>query len=230
MYEVQTDSFVGPFDLLLSLIEKEELDISEIAISKVTDAYLNYLDAQKEIPAEELADFLVVAAKLLYLKSRVLLPQLTAGEEEGLSLEEQLKMYREFVRAAAEIESRIKEQYFLYPRQELIWKREVEFSPPTNVAGEKMREVFLEIIERLKPFVRLPQAAIFKTISIKEKISAIRALLERAGRASLKDVLADAGNRTELIVTFLALLELVKQKSVVAEQNSLFGDIVFERV
>ena len=97
MYEIKTEQFQGPLDLLLSLIESQKLDISQIALAQVTDQYLTYLDQAQDIGATELADFLVVAAKLMYMKSKLLLPSLVDEElEEGPDLETQLREYQKF--------------------------------------------------------------------------------------------------------------------------------------
>ena len=99
----QLEKFSGPLDLLLSLIDEEKLDINELAISEVTEQYLRYLEAMEEKRPEELADFLVMATRLLLLKSKNLLPQLETDEEEGPSLEEQLRLYKAFVEASKKL-------------------------------------------------------------------------------------------------------------------------------
>ena len=112
-YFVKLEKFEGPLDLLLSLIEQEELSITDISLAKVTDGYLTAVRTAKEIEPEELADFLVIAAKLIFIKSRILLPGLEV-EDEGPSLEAQLKLYKDFVEASHTIEAMLKKKRFMF--------------------------------------------------------------------------------------------------------------------
>src|SRR3989338_8740737 len=128
MYQVSSEKFNGPLDLLLRLIEEQKMTITEISIAKVTDEYLQELEKIQDQDPEELSDFLVLAARLLYLKSKVLLPYL-AEEEEVDDLEKQLKLYKEFVEASKKIAAMIKEQRFAFSREKAIQQTAVEFSP-----------------------------------------------------------------------------------------------------
>src|SRR3989338_1878896 len=98
--ELTLDQFSGPLDLLLSLLEESKLNISEVSLSSITEQYLTYLDTLEDNRAEELADFLVVGSRLLLLKSKMLLPQFAPEEDEGTSLEEQLRLYKVFLEAS----------------------------------------------------------------------------------------------------------------------------------
>ena len=100
---VQFKEFDGPLDLLLSLVDEKKMEITEVSISSVTEPFLEYLDTLEEKDAQELADFLVVAAKLLLMKSRTLLPQFAPEEDDGVSLEDQLRLYRRFVEVSKKI-------------------------------------------------------------------------------------------------------------------------------
>lgn len=229
MYQVRLEKFEGPLALLLQLIEGEKLSITEISLSQVTESYLAHLKTQK-IAEEELADFLVIAAKLLLLKSKQLLPDLTLDEEEGLGLEEQLRMYREFVEAAKKIEGLIKKKNFAFFRQAVLKPEGMGFFPPRGFKAEKMKKVFEEVLERLRPFLELPQATLERTISIKEKIQQIQNLLRNGSVMGFQEILKNVKSRTEIIVSFLALLELVKQRTVVVSQESVFEEIVIKNV
>ena len=112
------DKFEGPLGLLLQLIEKEELDITQISLAKIADQYIEYIKQAKELKPEELADFLVVAAKLLLIKSRALLPFLKGeAEQEIQEFEEQLRMYQEFLSAAKKLEIIIGQKRFSFARE-----------------------------------------------------------------------------------------------------------------
>ncbi|TAL19008.1 hypothetical protein EPN90_04780 [Patescibacteria group bacterium] len=216
--------FEGPLDLLLQLVEERELQITEIALAEVTDQYLEYLEHSGKIANEELADFLLVASRLLYLKSRTLLPEISLGlEEEGIPLEAQLRMYKRFADAAKQIDGLIKLKRFTFAREKPPLPPGF-FAPPKSLTAAAMREMMAELIGALRPILELPRAALARAVSIKEKIDEIRELLRR-GEVSFKNFVRSAKKRTEVVVSFLALLELVKQRVAKVEQNELFSDI-----
>jgi segregation and condensation protein A len=189
---------------------------------------LEFIEHNPMIPREELADFLVVAARLLLIKSRALLPQVAfEAEEGGLSLEEQLKMYKQFADAAKRLEAVIKLRRFLFPREKPPLQPGL-FSPPRGVSSERLAQVFREILNALEPIVRLPRAAIERTVSIQEKMAELRSLLSAQKSASFSSFIRAVRTKTEVVVSFLALLELVKQKLVMVDQEELFADIAIE--
>ncbi|MFA4830569.1 MAG: segregation/condensation protein A [Patescibacteria group bacterium] len=222
---IKLKQFEGPYDLLLSLIGEKKLDISEIAISEVTEQYLYYLDSLEKKNPEDLADFLVVAAKLLLLKSSRLLPQFAPEEEETESLEEQLKLYRAFVEASKKVNKLWLNSRCGVFRIELPRKVEI-FVLPINLSLDSLRESMVQLLNRLKPPKALPYTQIDKAISLKEKVDYIRRLLKNKKSFLFGEVLKNSQNRTEVIVGFLALLELVKLKVVGLRQDEVFGDII----
>lgn len=229
MFHHKTEQFDGPLNLLLQLIERDELEITEISLARVTEDFLICLKS-RQILEEELADFLVIAAKLLLLKSKRLLPNLMLDEEGGVSLEDQLKMYKEFAEAAKKIEDKIKEKHWAYFRETIFKPEDMGFFPPKGLNSGKMRQMFEEILERLKPLLDLPKATLEKTISIKEKIQQIQNLLGQYSRVGFGKILDHAKNRTEIIISFLALLELTKQRHILVAQSNNFEEIVIERI
>ncbi|MFH0857900.1 MAG: segregation/condensation protein A [Candidatus Magasanikbacteria bacterium] len=226
--EFVTKQFSGPLDLLLSLLDEEKLDITDIALSEVTEQYLHHVENLEEKDAEELVDFLVIAAKLVLLKSKKLLPQLMPEEESGVSLEEQLRLYKKFVEASKEIQkhwdSREKSVFRIEP------PRKAEgFVSPENLDISALHESFSKLVQRLKPMKPLPQTTIDRAVSMKQKITAIHDLLKTKKKAYFFDVVENAKNKTDVIVSFLALLELVKQKTVLLKQDDTFSDILIEK-
>ncbi|MEY4744679.1 MAG: hypothetical protein RL272_624 [Candidatus Parcubacteria bacterium] len=226
MYAVKLDQFEGPLDLLLELIESEKLDISQVSLAHVTDGYLRYVHEHPEIPPEELADFLVVASRLLFIKSRILLPflQAVADAEEG-DLESQLRIYKEYLDASKAVEAMIGKRRFLFVHEKLPHV-DIGFAPPKKLTTSMMAEFLRGVIARLEPVVKVPRAVVEKTVSIHEKIRQIQSLIASATKVRFSSVLADAQSRTEVIVSFLALLELVKQRTVTVSQEAMWGDIV----
>jgi len=224
MRSIRTDAFSGPLELLLSLIEGQELDISQVSLATVTDQYLAELQSLEELPADELADFLVVAAKLVYIKSKLMVPTTGVDEEDvGADLERQLRMYKAFVDASKHVDR-------LWMSGKAVWPRdgfahlEPIFNPPPHVTTETLREIFGSVLKELEPITRLPQTILIRTINIRETISRIRDQLVAQKQARFHDLIA-TGTKTEAIVTFLALLELVKQRSVTIVQANRHGDL-----
>jgi len=225
----KTGQFEGPLDLLLNLITEQKLNISEIALSEVTEQFLQYLNTIDEKQPEDLADFLVVATRLLLLKSKNLLPQFGVDEEEGPSLEEQLRLYKAFVEASKKMN-----KAWLSTRRAVFRveppRLPEEFVGPDNFSFATLRQSMDKLLYKLTPPKPLPQINIDKTISLKEKIFQISSWLKSNKTASFSQMLNNSKNRTEVIIGFLALLELVKQKTISLEQNDNFSDILINRV
>jgi len=231
---IKLDKFEGPFYLLLSLIENEELSITEVSLVKVADQYINYLKTVKEIDPEQVADFLLVAAKLLLIKSRALLPYLYPAEDEEVDdFEAQIKMYREFLLATKQVAELIGQKHWSFARQfnrQTFLTAGRGFFPPKNLSAGDLGEIFQEVIRRLRPAPKLAEATMEAGVSIEEKISHVRELLNKKVNFIFSQIISKAKNRTEVIVGFLAILELMKQREVVIEQTELFGEIEVSRV
>jgi len=229
VYKIKLDQFEGPLDLLLQLIEQEEMDITQVSLANVTDQYLEYLNNSEEISTDELADFLVVAAKLLLIKSRMLLPELCSDEEEGIDLEHQLRIYKEFYEASKLLHKKILRRRFAFPRERMAVNVEKLFNPPKTLSTNKMKIIFDDILREIEPIVNLPREVMVKTISIRERIANIQEIIRNEVNLSFRKLLKSTNNRTEIIVTFLALLELVKQKTIAVVQDNIFDDIVVKK-
>ena len=228
-YTVRLPVFEGPLDLLLHLIEGRELDITKVSLAEVTNQYLEYISQLDQLEPEKLADFLVIAAKLLLIKSRMLLPQPPAepdDEEEdvGDELVRRLIEYRRFKSAAQQLRF----------REEQGLRAHVRLVPPPHPE----RTVSLESVSLDALLEAVRQAMVSQTassadeviapvqISLPEKIAHLESLLTQHGHFSFSRVLEQATSRMEIIVTFLALLQLMKRRRVLVEQRKLFGDIV----
>ena len=227
---VELEQFSGPLDLLLALIQEQKLSISEISLSTVTEQFMTYLDTLEENRADELADFLLIASRLLILKSRALVSQFVPEEEEGPSLAEQLRLYEQFVQAAKQVN-----KFWLGPKRssfrvEPPRRRGAVFVLPTNVSLEALRVQLAQLIARLTPLQALPETRIDRAISMKQRIDHIRSILRTGHPVNFYDIIKPAANRTELIVSFLALLELVKEQFLAMRQEEVFGDIVINKL
>jgi segregation and condensation protein A len=224
------ESFEGPLDLLLQLVEQEELDISTVSLATVAEQFVEHVQGNPDIPPEDLADFLVIAAKLMYMKSKLLIPSLHDEElEEGPDLETQLREYQRFVQAAKELEDVWNAGRRCYPRQQTGIRRiEFGFVTPIGVTPDVLFHAMKRVIARLEPILRLPQASLARVVSIQDKIRDLYQRLKTHAKTSFHTFLKSAKNRTEAIVSFLALLELVKRRFVFVDQQGLFHDIAIE--
>lgn len=230
MYKIKIEKFSGPLDLLLQLIEQQKMEITDIAIAEVTEQFLEHLEQLEDKDPEELSDFLVVAARLLLLKSKALLPILGDDEDEETDLERQLKMYKEFVDASKKIETMLKLEKFTYSREKMPTSMDVVFSPPQILPHEELKDIFMSVLRRLDPIVRLPRQMIERTISLQQKILDIKNYLFGKKKFGFKSLISEAKSRTEIIVNFLAILELLKQHELRVKQNATFDDITIERI
>lgn len=230
-YQVQISMYEGPMDLLLHLIEREELDITRVALAQVTDQYLAYLAILKQVEADFLTDFLVVAAKLLFIKSRALLPKpppsLEEEEEEdiGDQLARQLRIYKQFKTVAEMLRQRETDGLKNFIRVASPPKLE----PKLTLGDVTLDDLVAAVRQALE--VRPPDPAVSKvvspmTVTIGEQMALIRAQLTQHSQIRFQSLLGRAVSRVEIIVTFLAVLELIKQNVVVVQQDGLFGDIV----
>lgn len=221
---ITIDQFTGPFSLLLSLIEDEKLSISELSLSDVTEQYLVYLDTLEDKKAEELSDFLVVASRLLLLKARLLLPQLLPDEEEGPNLADQLRLYKMFVKASRTIQNYWVSSQMSFGRIEPIQKSG-GFIIPKNVSTETLHESMVSLIKKMRPPKPLPEIQIDRAVSMKDAIVRIRSIFKTFKKFTFDDCLENKENKTEVLINFLAILELVKQRFLVLQQSDTFGTI-----
>ena len=176
-YAVRTELFEGPLDLLLQLVESAQLEITEVSLMQVTEPFVQYVrENQGNIPPEELADFLLVAAKLVYLKSKALLPTLDDPTlEEGPDLATQLRTYQVFVEAAQRLGRLAKERRISYGRSHpLLRKPSVGFVPPKDLTVEILSQLYTQVLRRLQPFRDLPKLAVERTISLRKDGAFIR--------------------------------------------------------
>ena len=231
MFKITSQEFKGPLGVLLKMIEDEKLDITAISLSKIADEYIEYVKISPEIDPEELADFLVIAAKLLWLKSKALLPYLDTDDDESVDdLEKQLKMYKEFSDASLDILEILKKKNYLFSADYDHKKRRnlfnlPLFTEPKNVDKDKLKETMLLVLRRLASEKPLDIETIEETINLEDRIHIIKQLLKKQASFTWNSLIKNKADKTEVIVNLLAILELVKQHELEFEQESLFSDI-----
>lgn len=231
-YKVSLPVFEGPLDLLLHLIEREELDITEVSLALVTNQYLDYLATIGERDLDNLADFVVVAARLLLIKSRVLLPRPPTapsleGEDEdaGADLVQQLIEYRQFKEVAGWLHEQEVKGLRSYVRlaPTPLLDRSLELGDVTlDDLLHALRDVLA--VKPSAPSVNGEVAPL--SVTIADQIDLITQQTARRRHVSFLRLMHRTANRLEIIVTLLALLELVKQHRVTMSQDEAFGDIL----
>ncbi len=234
-FNVKLEVFEGPFDLLLHLISRKEIDIYEVSLADITAEYLDYLQAMRNLDLDVATEFLLIAAILIKLKSDGLLPSAEPETERMTPFETREELvwrlieYRKFKNAAEDLLGRIDaEDAFFY--------REVEFEDafvdlmPHLLAGLTAQDLAdaLAALKREEGQVDVSFIAPIK-IRIQDFIDRIRATLETRPRISFRELTADMGQRIELIATFMAMLEMYKRDEIDIEQSVRFGDIELVR-
>lgn len=228
-YEVKLEQFTGPLHLLLELIQERKLDITTVSIAQVAEQFLNYLQTQPAIDPEVAADFLVVAAKLMLIKSRALLPEFSAqAEEEASDLERQLKLYREFVEASKILEQIIKQGKFTYPRPANVRLWQPRFSPPVNIQASWLQHAFEQSQRQIRAFLAIPKKVMIKVKTVAERFSELLKLITKRSQLTFSQLLNNRQSRIERVLNFLALLELVKQAVVEVKQHEHHGEILIQ--
>lgn len=231
-YLVQIPVYEGPLDLLLQLIERAELDITAVALALVTEQYLQSIRQMQEARAEEISAFLVIAAKLIQIKSEALLPRppaREAGEEDPAeNLARQLRIYKRFKEIATLLEQRDAQGLRTYLR----------LAPPPKVEGRldlssltltDLLEAAESALQQEREKQSLGTVIAAPKVTIRQKIAYLSEQLRNNPQISFRNLVENSHSRLEVVVTFLALLELVKRYRVSARQEALFGEIHIER-
>lgn len=232
-YLVELPVFQGPLDLLLHLIEKEELDITEIALAQVTDQYLAYLERMPQREPAELCAFVVVAVRLIWIKSQALLPRSPVaegdGDETGADLVHQLREYRRFKEVAQQLRQwdaegrrafgRLAPSPLPIPRPEGLENATLEAL--TEALQQRLAELSLQ--ERTVPLAVVPQ------VTLAEKARQIHAVLQDRDEVLFSVLLVEAPSCEEVVVTLWAVLEMFKRHWITFEQEELFGPITVRR-
>jgi len=229
-YRVSTTVYEGPLDLLLQLIENAELDITTLALAQVTDQYLAHLGNLQDRDPAEVSAFLVIAARLLQIKSAALLPRpvhIEPGaveEDSGEALARQLILYRRFKQIAAYLNAREEAGLRTYLR---VAPPEVKVEPKldlTNISISDLVEAARNLLFNHKDLQSLSTVVTLPRITIREKITTILSLMRTSRKTSFRMIMK-TGNRLDIVVTFLAMLELIKRHIIEAQQPALFGEI-----
>jgi segregation and condensation protein A len=247
VFQIKTNNFEGPFGLLLNLIEKRKLHISDVSLSAVTEDYLNYMNKLGGLHYSEISSFVVVASTLLLIKSKSLLPSLDlTNEEEGdiKNLEERLRLYELFTKLSGNIKNNFGQKIIFAPQERKLAHRGgnniLIFLPDDQITKDSMMTFARNVLGAMPQKVFLPKVEVQKVISLEEMIDKLTERIQNSLKMNFRDfsgLPTQAGNRKTVtreekvlvIVGFLAMLELVRKGILDAIQETDGGDIVMER-
>ena len=227
-FRIQTEAYQGPFELVLDLIAARKLLVNELALADITDDFIQHVRAQESFPVEETANFIQIAATLLLIKSKSLIPDLTLTEEETADVDDlkrRLEAYEKVRDAAKELgrimgETPLIEQGFRAP--------EPTFSPGRDFTASALMEALERVLAARSAVEELPEARVKSLVTIEEMMDRLSKRVQSVLSLSFKEFAGSAKEKVEVIVSFLALLELVKDGAVAAEQHEQYGDIRIE--
>lgn len=241
-FTIKTDAFEGPLDLLLSLIEKRKLFINDISLSKVADDYIEHINKMGELPVGMTAHFILVASTLILIKSRSLLPSIQLSQEEEGSiedLEKRLKLYKKFKELSYHVQQRFGSKIIFSKSNDPDIP--IIFSPDKEISVQSILNAVRNTISNLPKKESLPQTVVEKIISLEEMIERLTEKVSNELKMSFSDFTKNHGDATgskhkalsreekkNIIVSFLALLELVKQGILEATQERMEEDIHIE--
>jgi len=227
MFNIQTEKFSGPLDLLLRLIEERNLEITDISLSNVTNEYLEYIK-QAESNSNELADFLVIASTLILIKSKAILPTLELSQEETeeiLDLKERLIIYKIFKEKSQYILELSKQKNYLFSHQPFS-NVETIFSPPKNLTLEMFEKAFVEVLDLYQQEkIILPTKKVKILVNLKERINNLLSIFKTKDKCSFKEISGNTEDKINIVVTFLAILHLAKDGFITLNQDNNFGEI-----
>ena len=236
-YAIKIENFEGPLDLLLALIDKNKMNIYDVKLSEITDQYIDYLNKMEQMNLEVASEFLVMASTLLYIKSKNLLPH-EAEDERELTEEELLQRIIEY-KKYKETSAKLKELYELNSKR--FYKQQEEINlPKQKLEKEYQKEmivkIYSQIIEKNKSRINqnaknIEKIAITDTYTVGSKVKEMfRELLKRPKFVFNKLYKVSEHNKQEVVTAFTGLLELSRRSKVITHQESLFGDIIVEKV
>lgn len=234
-YVVQLPVFEGPLDLLLQLIEREKLDISAVSLAQVADQFLAHVHALENVSASTLADFLEVAVKLVWIKSRLLLPQPRQQEEEeeedpAEALARQLREYKRFKEAAAALRAIEEAGLRTYGRVAAPPALERRLEADAGALSDLLAAARAALAALAPKADEVPNGMVVPfTLTIQDQIEYIQRTIGAQARVTFRGLLSQARHRMEIIVTLLAVLELIKRGQAVVTQARAFGEIYIER-
>lgn len=229
-FEIKNRHFEGPLHLLMELIEKQKMDVTKLSLVEVADEYLEYVESKEHVDLANLSEFLLIASQMILLKSKALLPlfEFTKEEEEEIeNLEERLREYQHFKKTAISIGSMLNSEKVSFSKDEEKAQR-MSFVCE-KVAPRDIHKIFVSTLQNIPTNEELKKQIIEEVVSIEEKILQLKDSLEARMEVAFHEMIEESSNKIDVIVTFLAMLEMVKQKLVMVKQGEVFGEIMINK-
>ena len=228
-YEVKLDVFEGPIELLMHLIEKNKIDIYDIPITSLTEQYMDYLEQMKHFDIEIASEFLVMAATLLLIKSRMMLPKTHVEEEQEEDPRQELLQrileYQQFKQVSVVLEDKAVKQSRFFAREPL--EIPVHHTPPENLSVTELWEAFRRLVAVRKELTIPDVIVAQEEFRIEDQMIHILTLLTESEKNEIRfETIFISGLRSELIASFLAMLELIRRHRIVVRQDMLFASIM----
>lgn len=224
-FTIRTDGFEGPFELVLDLIEARKLLVNDLALADITEDFITHVRAQETFPVEETANFIQIAATLLLVKSKSLIPDLALTDEENADVEDlkrRLEAYEKVREASRELAR-------FYGKTVMVKEgerpAEIVFAPSRDLSAGALAEALARVLAARETVESLPETRIKPLVTIEEMMDQLAKRVQSAMTISFKDFAGGDKEKIEIVVSFLALLELIKQGAVAAEQYGTHGDI-----
>lgn len=224
-YSVKTGQFDGPLDVLLRLIEESKMSVNEVSLAQVSEQYITYVRSLPELPRHEAASFIVIASTLMLIKSKSLLPTLELTEEEQESiedLEKRLKLHQKLKELAQNI-ANLEGRGISYDR-EAFSGIALGFVEPRGVDVGALHKALMSLIKTLPIKEELPEKLVKSIIKIEDKITELFERVQHVMNTSFREFVGK-GDKTAIVVSFLAMLELVKDGLITVKQGDQYGDI-----
>ena len=235
-YNIHLQVYDGPLDLLYDMISKQKIDIKDISITEITKQYLSYLEMLDKMDLEITSEFITMASKLLQIKSRYLLYKQKDNDEEEdprLELMEKLEEYKKYKLAAEDLKSNVTDlsEVFYRKKEEIIIDEKIDLQ---DISLEAIKMILPRILkinktEEVEPNDdKLNKIVKGRIVSVEEKIVYIRDIIKTKGDVRFSNIIENC-NKDEVIATFLSILELIKAKEIIVEQDILFDDILIKK-
>lgn len=235
-YNIHLKVYEGPMDLLYDLVTKQKIDIKDIAISEITKQYLEYINVLESMDMEITSEFITMASKLVEIKSRYLLYIQRDDEMEEdprMELVERLEEYKKYKQISKEIKEKVEEEHdrFFRKKEEIIIEDEMSLE---DVSISKMLELLPKLLKNIEKKEYDEKDEVLdkiinrKIVSVEEKIISLKNILKEKTRINFLDTV-DKTNKSDIIASFLSVLELIKEKEIIVIQDEFFEDIVIEK-
>jgi segregation and condensation protein A len=231
-FKIKMEGFEGPLELLLSLIEKRKLPINDVSLASVTDDFIGHIEKQQQFPLSQTSHFVLIASTLLLIKSKSLLPtlDLSPDEEEDMEgLERRLRLFKRNKELSLHIANMFGKNVLYEANEAKLINSDLVFSPPKDASIKSIHDGITRVLNGLPQIKLVAEAVVKKVVSIEEMIENLTERIAKNLSMSFSDFSKNGkGEKIEVIVGFLAMLELAKQGIINITQDKMFSDITME--